>query len=66
MKLINDTLVNLDNVCTMKRYYRITKDPMISGVMKDDFRLYITFTGGKSETIYFDNAEQMDSIFNSI
>ena len=63
---INDTLVNLDNVCLAKRYYQITKDPMNPGIMKDKPRLCIEFIGGKSETINFNTTEQLESAYNKI
>lgn len=61
----NGTLINLDNVCTLKRYYQITKEPG-SVDKKDYFRFYITFLSGKAESIEFDSEEQMDHLFKQI
>lgn len=55
---INDTLVNVDNICTVKMHYKITKTPG-EPEMKDFPRIFITFLNGKTETITFENAEDM-------
>lgn len=62
---INDTLVNIDNICTAKRYYQITKTPG-QPEMKDYPRIYITFLNGKSETIDFANVEDMEVGYHTL
>lgn len=52
---INDTLVNIDNVCTSKRCYQTDDD-----TDKLIPSLLITFVGGKSEFISFKSVEDMN------
>jgi len=59
---LNGTLVNVDNICTAKRYYQTTKTPGQPD-KKDYFRVYIEFIGGLKKTIEFDETEKMDSQF---
>lgn len=62
---LNGTLVNTDNICTAKMYYTITKDPINGG--KEPYpRIYITFVGGKSETINYQDEELMIKQFENI
>lgn len=63
---LNDTLVNLDNVCHMERRYQMTADPMIPGIMKDRFRISIAFVDGKTNTVYFDSRQDLDNAYDQI
>lgn len=51
---INDTLVNIDNICTAKRCFQDTDNP---GRLKPC--IYITFLNGKTESIEFKNDHDM-------
>ena len=63
---INNTLVNTDNICSVKRYYAITDrrgNPIMNYLSP---RLYITFLNGKSETIIFNNVEDLEAGYQTL
>lgn len=64
MVLLNKTAVNLNNVCTMERYYKIGVPNTTEVKLKP--RIFIKFTNGQSEEIQYDDAELMDKQFNYI
>lgn len=62
----NETLVNVHNICSCKRYYQITKTPGLPE-KKDYFRMDVMFIGvDKSIMIEFKSAEQMDEAYNKL
>lgn len=56
---INDTLVNLDNVCFMERRYQITNKPD-EPEMRDNFRISITFVNDKTISVEFKDKRDLD------
>lgn len=58
---INDTLINIDNMCSAKKVYQDTDNP---GQLKPC--LYITFLNGKTESIEFKNNEDMQVGYHTI
>lgn len=51
---INDTLVNIANLCSAKKCYQTTDEP---GTLKPS--LHISFINGKTEIIEFKSVEDM-------
>lgn len=58
---INDTLININNVCSAKKCYQTTDEP---GRLKPS--LHISFINGKTEIIQFKNNEDMQVGYHTI